>query len=337
MMGGGGGSVNEDELKKFLEENYLKLTDGALTETVKIQSLNPDIDAINDYAGLEILTETGHAIGIFGSNIYTDRDSKKRSTASLMRVCHRTEDKYVDLRVDYPMDGVPYASCPVYPTPDYSDKIVTFKSLQDYSIQKIDRDTNIYVHATNGSDTADLHNGRGFSEDKPFKTLEVAISYVLKSIRVSGNVKIYLLSNVTLSGQMSIRIPQEMNIYIEGKDTQYTIDLNGYYFQVYSGGLIFRNINISGTCEYFLVSNGGFTGASNIYLMSDVSLNGIATSATVRAIYAGQILITGSITGSVTGKRYTCSYGGCIITGNKGANAIPGTIAGTCDSSSTYV
>lgn len=54
------------------------------------------------------------------------------------------------------------------------------------------------------------------------------------------------------------------------------------------------------------------------------------------AVYGGFIHLEGNLEGSPTGRRYNAATGGKIITVGRGPNFIPGSIEGTCDSSSVY-
>jgi hypothetical protein len=67
------------------------------------------------------------------------------------------------------------------------------------------------------------------------------------------------------------------------------------------------------------------------------TFNGSVTTAVCQAIINGSIRINpaSTITGSITGKRYDVSRGGQISVASQGANRIPGTVAGTADST-TY-
>ena len=64
-------------------------------------------------------------------------------------------------------------------------------------------------------------------------------------------------------------------------------------------------------------------------------LNGSAWC-TLEALRGFGYVKAGSISGNITGIRYRASHGSVITVNGGGANAIPGTTAGTADASSIY-
>ena len=89
---------------------------------------------------------------------------------------------------------------------------------------------------------------------------------------------------------------------------------------------------------YILFANGAHA-FPKIVIGRDCEFSGTVSNATVGATKGGfvQFASGSTLSGTVTGKRYQATFGGYILTGGRGTNAIPGTEAGTVDASSTYV
>lgn len=92
------------------------------------------------------------------------------------------------------------------------------------------------------------------------------------------------------------------------------------------------NFALTGSMTYAMVVTHG----SYLRLTGTNSINGTVSSATAVATTCSTIAAGGTVTGTVTGKRYTV-YGNGVIDGTSGANHFPGTIAGTVASGGQYL
>ena len=100
-------------------------------------------------------------------------------------------------------------------------------------------------------------------------------------------------------------------------------------------------IALSGTCS-FSGKASHFIGADNVslvYINGSTTFSGTVTTATVYAARNSLFLIAedGSVSGKVTGPRYTVSQNGVIFTRGGGPNFFPGTTAGTSATGGLYV
>lgn len=127
-----------------------------------------------------------------------------------------------------------------------------------------------------------------------------------------------------------------------------------------AANLWLRNVSMTGSktllyCLFFpsnlmLMGNCSFTGTSaNARALSvgrgRAEMNSNTDTLTFNGQFAmviqvassGIALLPGNLTGSATGKRYDLANGATLNVQGKGAEAIPGSIAGTCDASSKYI
>ena len=268
---------------------------------------------------------TVHQDGSIGSSINSRRYMTGQSTfPSSSVIAGITEE------------DVPYATAPA-PRGLYNTDIVTYKSMVDYAPKKLTANATFHVNANTGSDTADLFNGRGLSEDKPFKSLQACLMHICENcIPMRNWVIVMLHSDVTTPGTTVSFVGN--GIIIKGDDSVRTITTSGAGFYIEAGCLILEdNLKfVFGSNVGFLVRGGNGHATAALQIKSDVEFSGECNTTVLSAQSNGVCFINGNITGNVVGKRYACNNGGKILTYGKGAEVIPGTIAGTCDSSSTY-
>lgn len=273
------------------------------------------------------------------SQIRSTLDTDGKRSISL-QVCNTSNALVTEAVLVAEADGSnPVFTAPIHNTPEYGKIVVTEQAMQNYAPKKLTTPTNFHVNADTGSDTADLFNGRGLSEDKPFKTLEACISHILYNY--SGHAAVVVLhSDVDFRG-LTWQINGPSYIKVTSDSIKRTINHTGttYVFKINDGEFTVENIIINAnpvSCTTFLFCDGGFGGNPKICIGSDVKFNGAVTDATCCAWWGGKILTRRSIGGTVTGKRYSALHSSRIMVTGQGAEAIPGTEAGTCDESSTY-
>lgn len=247
-----------------------------------------------------------------------------------LRVYRQTEEFAIsDLSIVYEKEGAPYATSPHPRSDNYGTDIVTMKALKDYAPMKVANTVNIHINTETGSDTAGLLAGRGFSEDKPLKTLGAALGLTAGHIG-TGQVNIILHSDVTLSELISFACAQCRVVTITSDTTLRKIRCTDSLAQlsIVAGRVVLENIELAGeaSCARILsVSNNGY-----MSIRTGVVFSGACNDSIVGAFTGGILEIAQAITGTITGKKYLCTNGGMII----GASKIPGTIDGTCDANS---
>ena len=230
-------------------------------------------------------------------------------------------------------DGSGYATCPP-PRPDnYGTDIVNAKAMKDYAPMKLTQATTIHVNAETGSDTADLFAGRGFSEEKPFKTLLAAIRYVSSMLVGGYHVSIMLHSDAELpanTSELYLGNVGIVSVISASNSNKNTITMGGQVF-IRKGSLRLANakFNLPSVAGLFACS-GTKAGWAHLFIDSGVEVTGNVTEELFEITYGGSLFVGASITGTVTVKKYICTNGGMII----GASKIPGTIDGTCDANS---
>ena len=323
---------------KTTAENALPKTGGTMTGDLKLQSFDDDI------------TETA-SFTTARNIISLDKNEKQRGAIVF---AHSRFDndifaalsarKYIDdalqlseIAAHFAEDNTTYATAP-NPRNNYGTDIVTTKYLKDYAPQKHGLDIHLYIDAVTGSDTNDLFAGRGMSLDKPFASLLAAVNWVKTNICGAGTIYINLLSDIVLTGNLTIDAPQVKSILIQGHLTSKKITIpSGNRIYVSGGGAAFQRVEIIGNNALQLLCCDAQRHASHAFFGGEVTFNGSVTNSTLSSVIGGQILVAESINGSVTGTRYRCMHGASIITRGLGENAIPGSAAGVCDSSSAYI
>lgn len=230
-------------------------------------------------------------------------------------------------------DGTGYCTCSE-PRGLYTNEIATFRSLVDYTAETLKANLDIYIDAINGSDTADLHNGRGLSASKPFKTINSCLGYIKRYYRGSFVCDLQLLSDIT-EDNFGLFLPVNTQIRINGSGGIRTINFR--VVSCYSGTLLFGdnlalNINNSGGSGILCVGQN-----SNMQFVKAMTINGSAQTL-VTCIQNGYVDISNSmtLTGNFSGRRYYCGTGGIINSHGKGVNALPGTAAGTVEDSASF-
>lgn len=253
------------------------------------------------------------------------------------------QDKYAFLSLCFEKDGTIYGLAPNPPANSCANVIDTTQGSINRHPLKV-TDIQVHVGGANASDTADLFSGRGLSADKPFATLLAAINFINHNYLVANRAMFILHSDITITDRQRILVKNMGMCAVCSDDTKRTITLEGSaaYLDMWGGCFAMWDVNVQlNGARNFIRSNSVY-GFATVYLGNQfdtashaVNLNGTVTVATIEAS-GGSVYLHDELTGSVTGKRYACANGGRIITNGRGVNAIPGTIAGTCDESSIY-
>lgn len=234
------------------------------------------------------------------------------------------------------------------------------KNIADSSYVKSLTDT-VFIHAggENASDTEDLFNGRGLTEDKPFASLRGAIEFASNNYYSSRRIIVIVLhddmtftnehlSNHGISIQItSDSVRRKITFADKRMHLQFTnmtfnnvsIDMNNYCLMVNGwtrpSSVLMGNVDFSGNkMSITLIGK-----MSSVYVNGNLEFNGtVDPNGALFHVDGGLVCLRQSVTlsGNVTGKRYECVCGGCIVTGGKGPDFIPGTIEGTCDANSFY-
>ena len=290
--------------------------------------------------------------------------------AKLVRTSGVASDSSGNLAVDVPIDEVDEAilnqlgenqfiTAPIIGGDAGNADITVYASKQfvmDYSLKKANSAI-IYIDPSsiNASDTLD--DGRGDTEDKPFLNFIPALHYAFN--KYSGYVYLYVMSDCIVPDGININAARG-RIIIKGKTKDTKITFSNTF--TITGCVRLHEIVVEfGQDKY--VGVWGTDEFSSLMIDNDVSLilnnsyvfisgpgaycylgsTGINISGTSHNAYGVFMVSNGSaldlhactaISGSVTGKRYHCTNQGRIILAGKGNEFIPGTIAGTCDSSS---
>lgn len=238
-----------------------------------------------------------------------------------------------------------YAFCP-HPRGQYTNDIATAKWSMDFSAIQIGAPApnaseyihnKIFVDPLTGSDTADINNGRGLSPERPFKNFLPALQWAAMHVVGGNNIYIELMSDVTIDvgTQQYIYIypPLTYSLYVRGYNSQKKsltiskpIRIDNPAYVIFSD----LSIQLNSPWSFLDVSNHASVTVSN------VEMNGTVTAATIACNRGGLVQLGGSITGNVTGKRFSLLNNSMIMTGGKGVNYIPGTEAGTTDATSVY-
>lgn len=273
-----------------------------------------------------------HLISFYNKS--TNSDIGAAST--LLRVFNHnieTQPNYTDLTINLDDDGRAYGLSP-QPRDSYGNDIVTTKYAKDKFLQKLSSQLILYVGGAGASDTADLFAGRGMTADKPFATLDAAWKYGVNNF-CGGAQNLHLVVQADLAcGIVFINSVNINAIVIKSDSVKRNITLTR--LEVGAGAVQLENIKLTaGTgSPYILAARSAGT---MLTLDAGVELYGAPGECAVKAKWGGMVLVNGDIGGSVTGKRYICEGCGRIVTNGRGATAIPGTEAGTCDASSVYI
>lgn len=307
-----------DEMTGVLQ---VKLSDSASILDEELTPSIPAFEMVDKDAWI-----TGRVASSFGKNGTARTQLISRGNVS-------GEVKFASIEVLYNTDiNSGYAICP-NPRHVYNSDIVNNTRLIDFAHQKLTEDNiPIYVGNVSGaSDTADIHNGRGFSEDKPFASILAALKYVETHLNGPFQVVVNLLSDVTLQ-DVDFRFENIFGVIIKGKGVNRTlniknVNLRGGHLQ-FSSNLILQTLSDT---AYIVTVDGSYANSSLIMAWGPTEINGAVSDCVFSAGYSGQIIIANrnSLTGNITGRRFSCHNNGFIYSGGKGANAIPGTEAGT--------
>lgn len=309
--------------KASVARDFLAKTGGEMTGVLTLKmSGAADSPANTDLANIIVSGTDGKQAARFVAGNQPDVH-----TAQLI-VCNNTSSAKAALSVNWANNGTTYATCPP-PRGLYNNDIATASWVMDNFTQKLTESISIHVNYNTGSDTADLNNGRGLSAAKPFKTLSATLAYAINNY-VGQLVNIQLHSDVTLPYTQLI-IPNIGSVHLVSDTTERTINLTGRIHLI-KGDLNLEGIRINAQNinNAFSVEKSG-----KLHLYNCV-IDGAATEAVCNVFNGGMFSVGGTVTGNVTGKRYSCTNCGRILTGGRGVNAIPGSEAGIVDATSVY-
>lgn len=330
--------------KESVTRDFLSKAGGEISGDVYIKSDNLALDDLPS----DIVN--GHRLGFTDANgvqtaaLYTRQHEDANKLLLISYGHHPSGAIHTNsLNVCYDkVNGVPYAETSP-PRGLYVNDVATAKWVMDYAPQKLASNINIYINPTTGSDTADLHNGRGLTQDKPFKSFEAAKAWIETNI-VSGSCTVFLtIMEDTAIGQVHLSLANIKQLYLSASNPSVNLSI-AEGLVVDFGELRIFNITLtpnSATAWAAIqaVSRGIITIDDNVTINGGTKVDGVNPYANVRAVDGGLVRITqtATISGSATGQRYACINGGMIISNGKGVNAIPGTIAGTADANSKYI
>lgn len=323
--------------KEALNRDFLSKAGGELTGNLTMKKSEPWINLYNLLNSTVAPSADSIAFRIRSSDVNnktmmelssTQLQSKEISTM-LRSCCYANANAITsDIVLHAEAGGTTYATCPP-PRGTYTNDIATFKSLVDYAPKKLTAVKTYYINANTGSDTADLNNGRGESANKPFKTLNSAVTWVQNNV-VCQSVELMLDSDITLTQDLICAPCNITALYIKGKTSSIKLNTANYKIKNNVGFLRFDYLTITSTSDAIFQSNGLWGWAPRILLYENITFNG--TCSIALDCYGGDIVIAAMPSGSLTGKRYSTSNGGRLILNGKDPNSLPGTIAGTVDS-----
>lgn len=337
-----------------IENNYLKLTGGTLTGELtitnegtskihlysKLVDLN-NVPDTNQYDKINFYDKNGERYAYIQAGFRKDGE-----TCMLLGLYNKVNGVVVDagsIAINSKRDGSP-ASISIPPPIEntYSNHSDTLKSSINRHVIKKGSEVKIYLGGDNASDTDGLFMGRGFSPDKPFASFRAALSHLVRNYTWEGTGKIILQDDITLSSSVDVwnLTFGLINIESDNINELRTINFVGNSFiQVRLGSLRFININFTNSsANTFLASSGYYTYNSHLSIGGKVNFSGTVSLGTILATRGGSIIVEQNaiIGGNVTGPRYHINSNGVIDVCGAGANALPGSIAGTCDANSKY-
>lgn len=218
----------------------------------------------------------------------------------------------------------------------YDHRAVDMMYLKNYASENFVNPITLHVFGANASDTADLKNGRGLTEDKPFATLMAAIKYAAQNYAGSSVVVITLHGNGELTGTLP-RLHNLGYVKIDSDATTRTLTVSDV---AHVGGcLVIGKLKLvaQGGAANFFGASGWSSDAATILFQGASEFSGVVSNAAVTASYGAKIIVSAQLTGNVTGKRFNLSGGSMLISSGIGATAIPGNQDGISDSSSKVI
>lgn len=198
-------------------------------------------------------------------------------------------------------DGTAYGKCPLARNL-YNNDIAVMRNVMDYSPQRYTANIAAYVGGANASDTADLNNGRGLSEAKPFATPLAALKWAATHYAAAVVLNLVFCANMSLDG---LAIPGNLFHYINmsGKTAATKLSLSAP-ISLSGGGLQLSNISLEGSnIEAFVRASGSYR-ACRVVIGAGVTMNGSVIEGTVFALNGAQVICTSAVSGTVTGKKY---------------------------------
>lgn len=256
-------------------------------------------------------------------------------------------------------DGTYWASPSVktMASTDASDAAASTAWVNQWATSVLQSPSSVYVDAVNGDDSND-----GLTAATAKKTISAAYSLLSAPGKLSSGYPNVYLAAGTYSDNI-ISTPLNSDVMVTGPSSGSPAIVPGILVYNNQTLRIGGSIQCTGSVQVsrsgvLRMENGlnlsfhNWSGAQSIYVYSGgciyvadgssvaISYTGTcsATNATVRATYGAKFVSFGTITfsGSVTGQRYRLIHM-ALVAGMGGPSAIPGTVAGTADSTSEYV
>lgn len=314
--------------KKTVADNYLAKAGGEVTGSLSISDSDFDDEdtSAQHWSKQFAIKKDGHYwgyiqlmndFGILRTQLQLHRTINNKNYASGINVC-----------VD--SDGTTYATAPNPRTDNYGSDIVTMKAMKDYAPMNLTEDVDIHVNAETGSDTADLFAGRGFSAEKPFKSLDGAVKWVSSKIHGPYTINMILHSDITAASFQSVYLGNSLlRYYLQSDSTKRSVNLTNAVLR--NGCLLLKNIHIAigAGARRAITVTGGEAVTPLLYIGTGVEISGAVSEQAF--VSAGALIrISAPISGNVTGSKYRALDGGMII----GVSNIPGTVDGICDANS---
>lgn len=199
-------------------------------------------------------------------------------------------------------DGTAYGKCPLARNL-YNNDIAVMRNVMDYSPQRQTANIAAYVGGANASDTADLNNGRGLSEAKPFATPLAALKWAATHYAAPVVFSLVFCTDMQLPDGLAIPANLFNYINMSGKTAATKLSLSAP-ISLSGGGLQFSNINLEGSnIETFVRASGSYR-ACRVVIGAGVTMNGSVIEGTVFALNGAQVICTSAVSGTVTGKKY---------------------------------
>lgn len=213
----------------------------------------------------------------------------------------------------------------------------TREEMKAYAPQKLTSNLLIYIDPAHANASDILDEDRGLIRDKPFVSLQAALKWGTSNYVGPYILRFIICSDITLSSPLQIHSIHIDRILIEAENENVKINMDEHgCIYLYSGALQLYNcklVGASGHLPEFVYSTSQWGVGASI-IINNVNFSGTTTLSVLKADWGGKILVLNDVTGDVVGKKYSATNGGCILTGGK-LDQLPGTIAGTCDESST--
>lgn len=241
----------------------------------------------------------------------------------------------LDSSSDYAYAPTPAEDAPV-------EAIINKQRAVNYFVKR--NVSTLYVGGENASDTEGLFQGRGLYANMPFATLAGVRSFLASYYAYQGMFNIVVQSDLVYNETYPWFIFPNIaliRIYSADSNNRRTISLNTT-LKVFDGNVGFSVINLHMTptvanpnAASAIQLNSFYRGRLPQLNLDNVTISGSVN--TVFELYGGRLVLGSNIVNNATGRRYTAHEGSFISTGGKGADYVPGSTAGTIDSTSTLI